>query len=83
MWGIELVADRQTKDPFDPEYHINQNIADEASRRGLIIYPGSGCVDGKKGDLLMLGPPFTITEKQINEMVELLYQSLVSVLGPA
>jgi adenosylmethionine-8-amino-7-oxononanoate aminotransferase len=83
MWGIELVADRQEKVPFDPDLHISQKLADEAFRRGLIIYPGSGSVDGVKGDHFMIGPPFTITEEQIGEMVELLFLSLVSILGPA
>ena len=80
MWGVELVQDKQSKTPFDPQLHISQKVADAAFQRGLIIYPGSGCVDGINGDHFMIGPPFTITEQQIESLVEILCQTLVAVL---
>ena len=77
MWGVELVQDKQSKTPFDPQLHMSQKIADEALRRGLIIYPGSGCVDGMSGDHFMLGPPFTITDEQMDSLVEIISQTLL------
>lgn len=37
-----------------------------------MVYPGSGCVDGTRGDHLTLGPPLIITEEQLDELVALL-----------
>lgn len=72
MWGVELVADRQDKAPFPPQLHVAQRVADTAFERGLIVYSGSGCVDGTAGDHLTLAPPFVITDDQMDEMVTLL-----------
>jgi len=77
MWGVELVQDKKSKTPFDPQLHISRKIADEAFQRGLIIYPGAGSIDGTRGDHFMLGPPFTITEEQIDSLVEIISQTLL------
>ncbi len=76
MWGIELVQDSASKRPFDPGLHLAQRIADEAMQRGLIVYPGGGSVDGTAGDHIMLGPPFTISEDQMRDVVEILAKAL-------
>jgi adenosylmethionine-8-amino-7-oxononanoate aminotransferase len=76
MWGVEFVADRATKAPFSPQDHVAQRVADAAFQRGLIVYPGSGCADGEAGDLVMVGPPFIISDKQIDEAAGLLGQAI-------
>jgi adenosylmethionine-8-amino-7-oxononanoate aminotransferase len=76
LWALEFVADRDQKTPFPPSYHFAQTIADEAFRRGLIIYPSTGCVDGLAGDLIMLGPPYSITESQVDEILEVLHEAI-------
>jgi len=81
MWGVELVTDRATKAPFPPEDHLAYQVADAAFARGLIVYPGSGCVDGVAGDHLTLGPPLVISEEQIDELVMLLRKAIQVVLG--
>jgi adenosylmethionine-8-amino-7-oxononanoate aminotransferase len=72
MWGIEFVRDKHSKQPFDLNLHLGQRIADEAFRLGLVVYPGSGSVDGHLGDHVMVGPPFCITEDEIRRLVEML-----------
>ncbi len=81
MWGVELVADQQSKAPFPPERHVAQRVANVAFERGLIVYPGSGCVDGTAGDHLTLGPPFIITENQMDELVILLREAIQTEAG--
>lgn len=76
MRGVEFVADRASKAPLPPEMHFAQRVADAAFERGLLVYPGSGCVDGVRGDHLTLGPPFIITEAQMDELVALLRQAI-------
>jgi adenosylmethionine-8-amino-7-oxononanoate aminotransferase len=81
MWGLEFVADREEKTPFPPEDHFAQRLTDTAARLGLLVYPGSGNVDGEAGDLITLGPPFTISEPQIDELVALLERALNAAIG--
>ena len=65
MVGIEFVADRETKEPFDPGLDVARRIYDEAFERGIYTYPGGGSVDGTAGDHLMLAPPLTIGEDSV------------------
>ncbi|MGD2131480.1 MAG: aspartate aminotransferase family protein, partial [Maricaulaceae bacterium] len=48
--GVELVADRASKAPFDPKLKLAARIKKQAQANGLICYPGSGCADGVAGD---------------------------------
>ncbi|MHA7876646.1 aspartate aminotransferase family protein [Roseivivax sp.] len=67
--GIELVADRGTKAPFDPARKVNAKIKAAALDEGLICYPAGGTIDGRHGDHILLAPPFIISEAQIDELV--------------
>lgn len=68
--GIELVADRDTKAPFDPARKLHARIKTLAFNAGLICYPMGGTIDGLRGDHILLAPPFIITDDQIGELVE-------------
>jgi adenosylmethionine-8-amino-7-oxononanoate aminotransferase len=79
--GVELVRDRGTKATFDPELKVNLQVAAEAFDRGLLTYPGGGGADGISGDHILIAPPFTISEPQIDEMVTILGESIGQVQG--
>ncbi|UWR08775.1 aspartate aminotransferase family protein [Ruegeria sp. B32] len=68
--GIELVADRDTREPFDPARGVAAKIKKAAVEAGLICYPMSGTRDGRRGDHVLLAPPFIIEEPQLDELVE-------------
>src|SRR6056297_4028091 len=68
--GIELVADRQSKTPFDAARKLHARIKTEALAAGLICYPMGGTVDGVSGDHILLAPPFIIEDDQIGELVD-------------
>ena len=68
--GIELVADRGTKTPFDPELKAHLAVKREAIERGLICYPMGGAIDGRLGDHVMLAPPFIIDASHVAEIVD-------------
>ncbi|MFD1196493.1 aspartate aminotransferase family protein [Seohaeicola saemankumensis] len=68
--GIELVADRDTKAPFDPSRKVAPKIKKAAFDAGMICYPMSGTIDGQTGDHVLLAPPFIISDDQINELVQ-------------
>ncbi len=76
MWAIELVADRDAKQPFPPKSQLYQRIFDVAFADGLIVYPMGGCADGKAGDHVMISPPLVVAEAELQEIVERLQRAL-------
>ena len=67
--GIELVSDRATKKPFDPELRLHARVKAAAMDNGLMCYPAGGTVDGRWGDHILLAPPYIVSESQIEEIV--------------
>lgn len=76
--GIEFVADKQTKAPFPRSRRFAERFTDSARSNGLIVWANVGHADGTNGDLVMLAPPFVVTEEQIDEMVALFEQTLTT-----
>ncbi len=68
--GVEFVSDKQNKKPFAPEYNFAGRVTSAALKRGLLVYPIQGCVDGVSGDHLLIAPPAVITAEQIDWAVE-------------
>ena len=67
--AIELVAERRSKQPFDPALRLHAGIKSAAMARGLLVYPMGGTVDGRAGDHVLLAPPFIATPAEIDEIV--------------
>lgn len=76
MIGVEFVKNRKTKEPFDSQVKYYQRVTHRAFSKGLILYSGSGFVDGGLGDHILIGPPFIITKEQIDEIVGILDETL-------
>ena len=70
MIGVELVRDPQTKEPFARADRVTERVVGAARDAGLLLYSSTGHVDGRDGDLLMLGPPFVLTDDDAAELVE-------------
>jgi adenosylmethionine-8-amino-7-oxononanoate aminotransferase len=68
--AVELVADRGTKEPFDPKLKIHAAVKRAAMARGLMVYPSGGTVDGERGDNVLLAPPFIADAAVIDTIVE-------------
>jgi adenosylmethionine-8-amino-7-oxononanoate aminotransferase len=81
FWGLELVADRVTKQPLSPDLQIHSAIKKAAMAEGLICYPGGGTIDGKQGNHILLAPSFIINEKHIKEIVEKLDRAICCALS--
>ncbi|MCP1335372.1 aspartate aminotransferase family protein [Futiania mangrovi] len=77
--GLELVEDRETKAPFDPAHGLAARIKKAAMARGLMCYPMSGTLDGRRGDHVLLAPPFIIDDTH----VELIVDRLADAIGLA
>lgn len=78
--GIELVADRDTKTPFDPSLGLAGKIKKAAFANGLICYPMPGTRDGKNGDHILLAPPFIASEAELADAVSRLADAIHSAL---
>ena len=83
FWGIELVADRASKTPFDPSLKVNALIKKDAMARGLVCYPAGGTVDGRQGDHVLLAPPFIATRDDLQEIATRLAASIDAVTSAA
>jgi len=70
LWGVEFVQDKKSKRPFPPERNFAGRVGQSALRRGLLVYPMQGCVDGVAGDHLLIAPPAVVTAEHIGWGVE-------------
>ncbi len=78
--GLEIVADRTTKAPFAPEKAVHSAIKHAAMQAGLVCYPMGGTIDGRRGDHVLLAPPFIMQESHVDEIVGKLAQAIGAVL---
>lgn len=77
--GIELVQDKLTKTPFPPELGLSKKIGEKSIQKGVVLYPGKGSVDGIAGDHILITPPLTINEEQLDEIVYALKECIEEV----
>ena len=70
LMALELVDDRESRRSYDPALQLGARVKAEAFERGLLVYPGSGTVDGVRGDHVLLAPPYTVTDAEIEVIVE-------------
>ncbi len=78
--GIELVQDKITKLPFPTELNLSKRIGEKAIEKGVVLYPGKGSVDGISGDHILITPPLTITEDQLDIIVSVIKKCLEEVI---
>ncbi|MBA7573561.1 Putrescine--pyruvate aminotransferase [subsurface metagenome] len=76
MRGIEIVADKETKKPFPRSLGASGVVSAECTKRGLMVYPGGGMVNGVEGDNLLVAPPLIVKEDQVKEIAGILEQAL-------
>ncbi len=76
MAGIELVADKETRERFPAAAARGRRVAAEARERGLLT---RGLLD----DILCLTPPFTISDEMMARSVAILTESIEASAGRA
>ena len=80
FWGVEFVADRQTKEPFDPSLGLAGKLKKATFAQGLICYPMPGTRDGRVGDHVLLAPPFIASEQELSQALDILDKAIESTL---
>ena len=76
FWGVELVADRATKTPFDAALKLHAKVRASAMAEGLMVYPMGGTIDGRRGDHVLVAPPFIVSEDELDMIVQRLREAL-------
>jgi adenosylmethionine-8-amino-7-oxononanoate aminotransferase len=83
FWGVELVADRASKQTFDPALRLHARIKARAMSEGLMVYPMGGTIDGRLGDHVLLAPPFIVTDADLDAIVGRLQRAIDGALAEA
>ncbi len=78
MWGLEFVADPVTRQPPEPALDVTAKAVAAAAASRLIVYPARFCVDGTRGDALLIGPPLTATDEELEELLSRLHAALTA-----
>ena len=74
--GVELVADRATREPFPRAARITESVVAAARDRGVLLYSGTGNANGVDGDTILLGPPFVVTDPELERIAAVLGESI-------
>lgn len=78
--AAELVANRDSKAPFEAERRLFMKIRAQAMANGLICYPVGGNVDGTRGDIVILAPPYNASQAELDEIIDKAATSIKQVL---
>jgi adenosylmethionine-8-amino-7-oxononanoate aminotransferase len=81
LCGVEFVRDKSTRAPFDPAQSIAEKIYAAAMHERVLTYPTQGCVDGVRGDHILLAPPFIVSVEECRIIAEAIRASLKTVFG--
>lgn len=69
--AIELVKNKETKEPFDYKLRIGKKVCDYALKKGLLIRP--------LGDVVYFMPPYIITDKEIDKVLNITFEAVSAV----
>ncbi len=77
---VEFVEDIATRRPFAADKKFGKRVFAELRSRGVLVYPGSGTVDGEAGDHVLIAPPFTIGKSEVDLLVRQMAEAASAVL---
>src|SRR5437868_10246574 len=66
LWAVEFVADKFTRTPFAPEKKFSAAVSAACMKRGVVVYPMQGSVNGSSGDHMLISPPAIISNSEID-----------------
>jgi adenosylmethionine-8-amino-7-oxononanoate aminotransferase len=79
--AVEFVADSATRVPFARDVRFAERFTREAQRHGLVVWPNVGHAEGDRGDIIMLAPPFIVTDTELDELTQRFSAALESTLN--
>lgn len=81
LLGIEFVRHKATREPFAKEQNLAEEIRLACLGENVLTYPTQGCVDGLRGDHILLAPPFTISTEECSLIARALQSAVAKVLS--
>ncbi|MEE4380462.1 MAG: aminotransferase class III-fold pyridoxal phosphate-dependent enzyme, partial [Pseudomonadales bacterium] len=78
LQAVEVVKDRETLEPFPAEAKLTTRIVEAGIERGVFFYPGG---TGEIRDVVCFGPPFVVTETELDTMVAVLREAVDAAIG--
>jgi adenosylmethionine-8-amino-7-oxononanoate aminotransferase len=81
MAGVEIVADKTSQAPYARNERVAERVQAAALARGVNVYCCTGLVNGVDGDGILLGPPFIVTDQQLDEITTVLREAISEVTG--
>ncbi|ART76711.1 aspartate aminotransferase family protein [Sutcliffiella horikoshii] len=76
LLGLEIVADHATKYPYSQEKAVTPRLVELAQKNGLLIYPASAGIEGIGGDAVIIAPPLSINQQEMDELITILELTL-------
>ena len=76
MIGIEIVKDKENLISFEEKDQITDKIVKKGIEKGVLFYPGG---TGEYRDIICLGPPYIISDDEIDLISETLSEVLNSI----
>jgi len=73
MVGIELVAERGGRAPYEPTARIGQRVVQAARQRGVIVRP--------LGNVIVLMPPLAISLAEVDLLLDVVRDAIIEVTG--
>jgi adenosylmethionine-8-amino-7-oxononanoate aminotransferase len=81
LLGVEFVKNKASREPFPREHNVAENIRQACLEEDLLVYPTQGCVDGWRGDHILLAPPFMISPEECALIGRALQSAVTKVLS--
>ena len=72
IMGIEVVKNKETREPFDPSLKVSYQLQNLAMEKGCMIYPTNGVINGVRGDHFLVAPPYIVKEEEIDAAFDML-----------
>jgi adenosylmethionine-8-amino-7-oxononanoate aminotransferase len=82
MAAVELVSDRDTRAPFPRARQVAERTLAAGRERGVLFYSGTGSANGIDGDIVMVGPPFVVTDEQVAEIAAAMRAAVDAAVAP-
>jgi adenosylmethionine-8-amino-7-oxononanoate aminotransferase len=76
LWAVEFVSDKYARTPFAPEKKFSAAVSAACMKRGVMVYPMQGSVDGWTGDHMLISPPAVITTSEIDWGIAQVYEAI-------
>ncbi len=76
MWAMEIVRDKETRQPFASEENAGERALSACLDAGLIVYPGGCHINGVDTSIFLIAPPLVTTPEEVGKLLDRLETGL-------